>query len=88
MISRVERQAVSFKPELFLNIIFMLSSYRIGMRINEVMQLSDGGYYLCPRCRVTLERDFQTYCDRCGQRLDWANFRKATVIYPGDKTEY
>lgn len=86
MNSKAERQAVSFKPELFLNIIFMLSSYRAGMRISEVIQLSDGGYYLCPRCKVTLERDFQRYCDRCGQCLEWTGFRKAKVIYPGNKT--
>ena len=26
---------------------------------------------VCPSCGITVERDHQNYCDRCGQRLDW-----------------
>ena len=39
-------------------------------------------YYVCPRCRTTLEREFVSYCDRCGQRLEWSNCESGTVIYP------
>lgn len=52
------------------------------MRIREVMYLADWRYYLCPRCAVTLDREFQNYCDRCGQKLDWSGYRKARLIYP------
>lgn len=37
---------------------------------------------VCPRCRVTLEREYQAFCDRCGQCLSWKNFSKATVSLP------
>ena len=37
-------------------------------------------YPLCPRCGVTLEREYQKYCDRCGQCLDWADLSKATIV--------
>lgn len=35
---------------------------------------------VCPRCGFTLEREYQAYCDRCGQCLSWNDFQNATVI--------
>lgn len=68
-------------------LLLLQASYRWPMKITEVMafQTSRGesGYYVCPRCRCTLERQFTAYCDRCGQRLDWQDCEKAKVIYPG-----
>ena len=62
--------------------------YRQKMRIREVMVFSSPvygkiGYYVCPRCSTTLEREFMPFCDRCGQRLDWRGYRKAKKICPG-----
>lgn len=37
---------------------------------------------ICPRCQITMEREFQAFCDRCGQALDWKCFNRATVILP------
>lgn len=37
-------------------------------------------YPVCPRCSTTLEREYQRYCDRCGQRLDWHALDRAEVI--------
>ena len=46
-----------------------------------------GGYYshntlysfpICPRCDITMEREYQRYCDRCGQCLDWSQITTAT----------
>lgn len=28
-------------------------------------------YPVCPRCNRTFEREYQRFCDRCGQRLAW-----------------
>ena len=28
-------------------------------------------YYLCPKCRILLPREYMRFCDVCGQRLDW-----------------
>lgn len=40
-------------------------------------------YPVCPRCQITIEREYQAFCDRCGQALDWKTFPKAIVIiYP------
>jgi len=35
---------------------------------------------ICPRCTCTMEREYQAFCDRCGQALDWTAFSKAQVI--------
>lgn len=39
-----------------------------------------GALPVCPRCRLTLDREYQRFCDRCGQRLDWSRYDKAIVI--------
>lgn len=31
-------------------------------------------YPVCPRCRITLDREYMHYCDRCGQCLCWNKF--------------
>lgn len=61
--------------------------YRRPMSISQVMVFStaygESGYYICPRCGRTLEREFTAFCDRCGQRLDWRRYEEAQVIRPG-----
>lgn len=70
------------------------ASYRSGMCVRELMifdsSYPETSYYVCPRCGITMEREFMQYCDRCGQCLDWRQYRRATVIHPkqnGAKTE-
>ena len=62
-------------------------SYRFPMAVAELMVFSSfcgsTAYYVCPRCRITMEREYQSYCDRCGQRLDWTNCQNARIVYPG-----
>ena len=40
------------------------------------------GFPLCPQCGVTMEREYQSFCDRCGQCLSWKGFSNATFILP------
>ncbi len=40
----------------------------------------EAAYPVCPRCSITLEREYQAFCDRCGQRLDWEGFEDAAVM--------
>ena len=60
------------------------ASYRIPLRVSAVVvfpHYSDlGSFPICPRCSCTMDREYQAYCDRCGQALDWHGFAKATVI--------
>lgn len=61
--------------------------YRLKMSVKEVMVLPSSygktAYYICPRCHITMEREFMAFCDRCGQHLDWSAYTNAKVIYPG-----
>ena len=65
-------------------------SYRTPMRVEAVRAFRWGGSFsafpICPRCECTMEREYQSFCDRCGQRLSWKGFRRATVIMPPSKT--
>ena len=50
-------------------------SYRISMAVTESFVCAEGYEYpVCPRCGITLEREYQAYCDRCGQALDWKKY--------------
>ena len=37
-------------------------------------------YPICPRCGLTVEREYQRFCDHCGQALDWKCLSKAVVV--------
>ena len=84
----MEAKKKAYIPSLFLDsLLMLLFDYRLKLRITEKIRLSDGGYYICPRCKVPLDRDYQNFCNRCGQHLDWSGCRKAKVIYPDRKSE-
>lgn len=56
-------------------------SYRTPMKVTEVLLYENGdAFSVCPRCKITLERDYQSYCDRCGQCLDWKGFSNAKIV--------
>lgn len=54
------------------------NSYRIPMPVTEVRRFQGASGFIafpvCPHCGQTMEREFQSYCDRCGQCLDWERF--------------
>ena len=55
--------------------------YRQPMQVTSVMMFQRGSAYpVCPQCGVTMEREYQNFCDRCGQRLDCAGYCSASVI--------
>lgn len=60
---------------------YQKESYRWPMQVVEIHVFENGdGFSVCPRCHTTLEREYQAFCDRCGQSLDWKNFKKAAVV--------
>jgi len=66
-------QSISHTPDIPMT-VSQLRVFRSG--------LSETGYYVCPRCNASLDREFVSYCDRCGQKLDWSRYKKAELIYP------
>lgn len=83
----VLRQQTTLSPLSFWNLFLPLAGYRLGMPVAEVVVFpsayGETGYYRCPRCHITMEREFMIFCDRCGQRLDWKDYKKASILYPG-----
>ena len=55
-------------------------SYRTPMQVTQLRKYRTTAYYICPRCNITMEREFMAYCDRCGQCLSWKGYRKAEVL--------
>jgi len=78
----------SFVSLKYLKLLWFLLRFRMGMRITEAMIFRvpydrETAFFVCPRCHITLEREFVAYCDRCGQRLNWRGYEKARKVYPG-----
>jgi len=59
-------------------------SYRKLLPVSELRcfhsERNFRSFPVCPRCQLTLEREYQAYCDRCGQALDWEAFPENAVI--------
>lgn len=56
-------------------------SYRQPERVAEIFVTDEKeAFPVCPRCKVSMEREFMSYCDRCGQKLDWRSFPRFAVI--------
>ena len=56
-------------------------SFRLPMTVNEIHLLRNNmALSVCPRCHLTLDREYQSYCDRCGQALDWKHLKHALVV--------
>ncbi|MBQ6947159.1 MAG: hypothetical protein IJN42_03840 [Clostridia bacterium] len=57
-------------------------SYRIPLMVTAIVILPDGNAYpLCPHCNSSLDREYQRYCDRCGQALSWKKYSQAIISY-------
>ena len=57
-------------------------SYRIPLVVTQVLLFENGDSFpVCPRCKITLQREYQAYCDRCGQCLNWNMYEFAQVVH-------
>lgn len=45
--------------------------YREKMFVTDSVKMSGTDFAKCPRCDGIMGKDFQSYCDRCGQALSW-----------------
>ena len=60
--------------------------YRRPMQVREIMVFPDmrgrPSMAVCPRCGITIEREYVAYCDHCGQCLGWRDFKTAVIVFP------
>lgn len=81
------RVQVSVRPKMCpcTTVFWVLASYRLKMPVKQIMVFPDEtGYAVCPKCHVTMEREYVDFCDRCGQRLGWNNYMNAKLVYPDE----
>ena len=59
-------------------------SYRMPRFVTKVIQFSSEEYCfpICPRCEISIDREYVSFCDRCGQRLDWRRLDDAEIVFP------
>ena len=63
------------RPTRMLYELLLSPTYRIPMRAKELYSFKWGAEFTrCPRCGSTMDREYQLFCDRCGQRLNWSRF--------------
>lgn len=82
------KEVIQLGLELFegnqtLCLILKFAQFHVPMLVTQLMVFPNTTYYVCPCCKITLEREFMSFCDRCGQRLDWQKYRSAQIVYPG-----
>lgn len=74
------------KPSLSHVILDLVLSptYRLPKTVTTVRIYRDENIFsICPRCDVCIEREYQGYCHRCGQYLDWSRLEDAEEIFIG-----
>lgn len=58
------------------------ASYRVARPVTKLVRYPMHGYCypLCPRCKKCMEREYVSYCDRCGQKLNWDKIEEAVIL--------
>ena len=77
-ISQMDREFSSLtEANKFKNV--SSEEFRTPMQVTEISHMGGSYYPICPRCDTTIDREYMSYCDRCGQSLNWKGFSKAKV---------
>lgn len=71
-----------------IRIIAEAVSYRMPLAVTKIREFTISGCYpVCPRCDNSLDREYQAYCDRCGQKLGWFLYDRVCTYIPGREKE-
>lgn len=56
-------------------------SYRIPRPVASIRRIKSGAEHpICPRCRISMNREYMRFCDRCGQALAWRGYADAQIV--------
>lgn len=81
-----EWMACPTKPALAHTILDLLLSptYRLPRTVNAIRIYRDRNCFpICPRCKMVIKHEYQSYCGNCGQYLDWSKLEDAEEIFIG-----
>ena len=71
-------------PTRMLYELLLSTTYRWPWKVKIVCSSRWGAEFpKCPRCGTTMEREYQLFCNHCGQRLNWSGFGECEVKYIG-----
>ena len=70
-------QLAAGSPEMHIEFAFLDK----GKEVTSIRfyGMATTGYPMCPSCGFGVEREYQNYCEVCGQRLLWNRFAKGQV---------
>lgn len=75
------------KSKYSIRLFIDAATYRFPVPVTKVIACANTTFPICPRCAVSLEREYMSFCDRCGQKLNWDLFEYAKVIHPVYRNE-
>lgn len=56
------------------------ASFRLALPVTQIIRYPNGSHYpICPRCGRSLDREYLSYCNSCGQHMCWKRFRTAKI---------
>ena len=54
--------------------------YRTAIEVQEIaIYQFNESFAACPRCHIPMEREYQEFCDRCGQKLSWRLYDEGKI---------
>lgn len=63
------------KQIVFFNSSLPAEAFRKPLPVVKIRVYQNGNAFpVCPRCDISLEREYQCFCDRCGQALEWSRY--------------
>ena len=69
------QQEQKMQHNLASNLVNYEISFRIPMPVKENrVYFHTGTYPVCPKCKSSLDREYMSFCDRCGQCLEWQDY--------------
>lgn len=74
------------KPTLSHVILDLLLSptYQSSRTVSAIRIYRDRNCFpICPRCKMVIKYEYQSYCGNCGQYLDWSKLEDAEEIFIG-----
>ena len=78
-IERAEKALKQLAGNAEIHIEFVLEDNAAEVTAVKYYGKEIAGYPLCPRCGFGVEREYQNFCEVCGQRLLWKQFAKGNV---------
>ena len=64
--------------------LLLSPTYRLPRTVNTVRIYKDRNCFpICPRCKIVIRYEYQSYCGNCGQFLDWSKLDDAEEEFIG-----